>query len=195
MANEYVTLADLKVYLGGVTDSARNDILNDAIAAASKRVETFTGRRFYLDAGATARTYDPRSRLYLQDLLLIDDAGVAPTLVEVGSSVDGFTAVTDYELGPENALVRGVPIQSVTFLAGLVVSSNRTRVRVTARWGFPAIPPEVEQATMILAARLFKRKDSPEGVLGSSEWGTVRITRQDSDVADLLSPFVVMDAV
>jgi hypothetical protein len=40
--------------------------------------------------------------------------------------------------------------------------------------------------------RLYKRKDSPEGVLGTAEWGgPVRLSRVDPDVAALLTPFVI----
>jgi hypothetical protein len=42
------------------------------------------------------------------------------------------------------------------------------------------------QATLIQAARLYRRKDSPEGVTGSAEWGVVRLPRIDPDVSALI---------
>ncbi|MDX2921298.1 hypothetical protein PV370_25695, partial [Streptomyces sp. NE06-03C] len=64
-------------------------------------------------------------------------------------------------------------------------------VQVTARWGWPAVPDEIVQATLIQAARLYKRKDSPEGVTGSAEWGVVRLSRRDPDVWALIEHYVL----
>jgi hypothetical protein len=49
----------------------------------------------------------------------------------------------------------------------------------------------IREATLIQALRLYKRKDSPEGVLGSAEWGTVRVSRLDPDVAKLVESLVL----
>jgi hypothetical protein len=68
------------------------------------------------------------------------------------------------------------------------------RVRVTARWGWPSVPDGVAQAAALLAARLYRRKDSPEGVLGSSEWGAVRVARFDPDVEGLIAPYITIFA-
>jgi hypothetical protein len=39
--------------------------------------------------------------------------------------------------------------------------------------------------------RLFRRKDSPEGVTGSAEWGVVRLSRRDPDVWVLIEPYIL----
>ncbi len=47
--------------------------------------------------------------------------------------------------------------------------------------------PEVREAILITASRLYKRRTSPEGVAGFGEQGDViRITSRDPDVAALL---------
>ena len=193
MANEYAELSVLKEMLSIEADDAtRDNLLSKALTAASRSIDRATGRRFYLDATASARTYNPAGKVVFDVFgarLLIDDAGAAPTLVETGSG-DSFTAFTDYETGPDNALVRGRAITSL-----LSPSSSwdygTARVRVTAQWGWPAVPEEIEQATLIQASRLFKRKDSPEGVTGSAEWGVVRLSRRDPDVWALIEHFVL----
>jgi hypothetical protein len=48
-----------------------------------------------------------------------------------------------------------------------------------------------EQAIMLQAARLWRRRDTPEGVLAFDELGTVRISRLDPDVAWLLDRKVI----
>lgn len=193
MANEYAELAILKEMLAVETDdTSRDSLLSKALTAASRSIDRACGRRFYLDATASARTYNPEGKVVYGPLgarLLIDDAGVAPTLVEVGSGTS-FTSFTDYETGPDNAIVRGRAVTSL-----LSPSSSwghgTARVRVTAQWGWPAVPEEIEQATLIQASRLYKRKDSPEGVMGSSEWGVVRLSRRDPDVWALIEHFVL----
>jgi hypothetical protein len=53
------------------------------------------------------------------------------------------------------------------------------------------IPDEVTEATLIQASRLYKRKDSPEGITGSAELGVVRLGRTDPDVYELTKRFVL----
>lgn len=193
MANEYADLAALKAMFDiEEGDTTRDVLLSKALTAASRSIDRATGRRFYLDEEASARTYNPVGKVVYDvfgSRLLIDDAGATPALVETGSGTS-FTAVTDYETGPDNALVRG---RAVTSLLRTSSSwgSGTARVRITARWGWPAVPAEIEQATLIQASRLYKRKDSPEGVTGSAEWGVVRLSRRDPDVWALIEHFVL----
>lgn len=47
-----------------------------------------------------------------------------------------------------------------------------------------------DEATLLAAARLWKRRSTPEGVLGLGTEGVIRVGRFDADVADLLAEFV-----
>lgn len=194
MANEYATLADLKSMAQvDVSDTTRDTLLNMALASASRGIDAMTGRRFYLDAAAGQRTFNPRGRVVRDvdgERLLVDDIGDAAGLVVETGSGGSWTAVTGFESAPDNALVRGRPITALLLTSGMWVTGT-SRVRVTARWGWPAIPDQVVQATLIQASRLFKRKDSPEGVTGSAEWGVVRLSRVDPDVYELIKHYIV----
>lgn len=194
MANEYVTDERLKASLS-ITDAAVDDLLDLAREAASRAVDAYCGRRFYQDASASARTYRMAGRLVSTDdgeVLLVDDISTATGLiVEVGNTTDGWTVVTsEVELTPDNALARGRAAEGL-LRPYWPQASRATRVRVTARWGWAAVPPEVAEAALILAGRLYKRKDSPEGVMGSSEWGVIRVSRTDPDVASLLADYAL----
>jgi hypothetical protein len=69
-------------------------------------------------------------------------------------------------------------------------------VKVTAQWGFAEVPDDVEEACRIKAAKLYRRKDSPEGVAGSGEFGVVRISKfEDPDVVMLLNDFTSIGVV
>lgn len=191
----YTDLATLKLALK-ITDTDRDSLLEDAIATASRHIEKLTGRPqggFAPDTTATARIFQTRGRIVGGDdgeELLVDDISTDDGLiVEVGSG-STFTAVTDYEAGPENALVKGEPITKLLRLGGTWSVALRPRARITAKWGWPAIPEDIAEATKIQAARLYKRKDSPEGVMGNAEWGTVRLSRTDPDVQALLRDFM-----
>jgi len=61
------------------------------------------------------------------------------------------------------------------------------------RWGWTAVPAAVTEATLILAAKIWKRKNSPEGVLGGwSEYGAVRCSAtRTPKLCPSAAPFVV----
>ena len=63
-------------------------------------------------------------------------------------------------------------------------------VQVTGVFGWSAIPLDVRMACILQAQRLFKRFDSPLGVLGMGDLGTIRVSRVDSDVQALLAPYM-----
>lgn len=186
----YCTLALLKEALGiSATDTTRDSLLIQALVGASRSVEQYCdGRRFYLDLTSSARTFPTRRVIQTCDgqRLPIDDIGHATMTVEFGDGTT-WTTTTAYETYPANALVKGQAITALlTTPAATTWTANR-RVRVTAKWGWPEIPAAVEQATLLQASRLFRRKDSPEGVAGSADWGLVRVPNMDPDVKALLA--------
>ncbi|WP_030267941.1 hypothetical protein [Streptomyces sp. NRRL B-24484] len=191
---EYVTLADLRDALKVPDDDTeRDNLLGKALRSACRSIDRATGRRFYLDDTATARTYRPDGRTVMTDSgekLIIDDIGdTAGLLVETGSG-GSWSTVTGWETAPDNALVRGRPVEALLLPAGSW-GCGTARVRVTARWGWPAVPDDIAQAALTQAMRLYRRKDSPEGVTGSAEWGVVRLSRRDPDVWALLEHFIL----
>jgi len=195
----YATLADLKQIRPSPTGNADIDAaLLRALNTASRRIDRMCGgRQFWLDKTATARIFRPQGRVapaQYGEWLLIDDIG-DPTgmIVEVGNGTT-FTAITNYDTGPENAIAYQTPITKL--FRRLMPWTNWTmqpnaQIRVTALWGWPIIPDEVVQATLIMANRLYLRKDSPEGVLGNSEWGVVRVGARDPDVSELLGDLML----
>lgn len=187
MANEYATLAELKVKLR-ITDTADDTELQDKLSSASRRIDRDTGRRFWVDSSATARTY----RATHETLLLIDDISTTTGLVvEVGRG-STWTAVdsSGYDLLPENALADGKAIETLERVDACWPLWGSTRVRVTAKWGWPAVPDPIKDACLLLATRLFRRKDSPEGVAGFGDLGVVRLSRYDADYENAIAPYV-----
>ncbi|GAA0971780.1 MULTISPECIES: hypothetical protein [Actinocorallia] len=188
----YADIGDLKAEYS-ITDIDRDELLTEALEAASRYVDRACGRRFWLDGIAAARRFSPLRNVVSDGdgtHLLINDIGSLDGLVvEIGTG-SSWTDVTDsVETEPLNALDDEQPITSL--LRGAWPCGGGQRVRVTARWGWPAVPAPVRVATLRQASRLFKRKDSPDGITGSAEWGIVRVSRVDPDVAALLRPYVL----
>ncbi|MEU6098965.1 phage gp6-like head-tail connector protein [Streptomyces sp. NPDC047079] len=196
MASEYATRDELKAQLGIETgDTSRDALLDKALTAASRGIDRTTGRRFWLDATPTARTYRLHQRVVREedgDVLLVDDIGDTTGMTVESSSTGGgtYTAVTGYETTPDNALADGYAITGL--LRPLSIWGTAfTRIRVTAKFGWPAIPNDIAQACLIQATRLYKRKDSPEGIIGSAEWGVRNLSRRDPDVWALIEPYIL----
>ncbi len=195
MANEYATAEEFKQAVR-VEDTDDDDGIDLALAAASRSVDDHCNRRFWLDPTAVARyfDYDPRfGAVFVDDIGSLVDLAVAVDQVGDGAYSDAWTLTTHYRLAPRNAAADGVPWSSI------VTANNGTKsfprgeglVKVTARFGWPATPDPVKQATLIQANRFWKRKDSPYGVAGSAELGSeLRLLASlDPDAVGLLKPF------
>lgn len=192
------TYVDLQTFKDALlipsTDSTRDELLSSALDSASRYIDRVTGRRFYIDESPVPRVVNPRGNVVCDrdgnHLLIADIGDDADFQVEVGQGLS-FTDVTAaVELEPTDALDQGEPITSLLRLGGRWSSSPGQRVRITAHWGWPEVPAEIVSATLIQATRIFKRKDSPEGVTGSAEWGVVRVSRTDPDVMALTQKFM-----
>lgn len=194
MANEYVTLDELKAQFGiEPADDARDAELNRARASASRSIDKTTGRRFWLDEEPVQRVFNPRGRIVREtdgELFLVDDIGSAAGLVVETGSGASWSAVTGYESSPDNALAEGRPVTGLLRVLGTWGTST-SRLRITAQFGWPAVPDDIHEAALILASRLFKRKDSPEGIIGSAEWGVRNLSRRDPDVWNLIEPYII----
>jgi hypothetical protein len=190
----YATLADFKARRSR-TDTADDDALTQALVAASRSIDAMTGREpggFWLSPAVSARAYPVIGRAYCDaagEWLITDELGsTAGLIVEVGDGTT-WTAVAGYQTGPVNALVKQRPINRLGRALSVWSTTGYGQVRVTGRWGWPSVPAQITEATLIQANRIYLRKDSPEGVAGSSEWGVMRLARTDPDVAALTAPF------
>jgi hypothetical protein len=197
MAQDYLTVAELKSTLELSGESYADDDLNVAITAASRSVDSFCDRRFWADADANQiRYYTPTSSVVVQ----IDDLVTLTTLAtdDAGDQTFGqaWTANTDLFLEPLNAAADGQPYTRLCTnpaRSSLYFPLQYGRsVKVTGKFGWPAVPTEVKQATTIIAGRLLKRaRETPMGVVMAGvgfDGAAIRIASQDPDVTMLLSP-------
>lgn len=178
ITNGYCTLTEAKTAIGvasGVTVS--DDQLSAAINAASRQIDGYTGRRFWQDATAVARTYWADDEY---DVIVDDISTTSGLIVKYDSADDGtyattMTVTTDYLLeGPNVAADVPVwPYTSIHSVNGVfpVSQSGRRGVQVTAKFGWPAVTDDVKQACIIQAIQLAKGPSAPFGVASFGDAG------------------------
>jgi len=187
----YVALSELKSALG-ITSSTDDAFLNLAIGAAETAINDLCGRKFTADGSASARTYRAQPYICVTD----DVSTLTGLVVKTDTSGDGTFdqtwASSDYQVEPLNNLVKGRSVNNLRAVGDYlfpVYGDGLASVEVTANWGWPAVPDPIEQATLMMASRLYGRKASPMGVIGVGDFGPVRISRSDPDVAHMLMDY------
>lgn len=196
LGDPYVDLARLKDYLKIKSEKIdQEDNLKDAINSASGEIEKHCNRQFQKADTATARVYAPKSEYRV----VVDDFWTTDGLVvEVDTLGDGtFSTVvpaSDYELNPANGVVDGQtgwPYWEINFLVDPLPTYHRRFgiVRVTAKWGWAAVPEAVRQATVIIAAETYQLKDAPFGTAGMDQFGNIYHVRDNRIAAGKLARY------
>lgn len=166
----YATLLEVKadLRLTTTTDDAR---IERAIEAASRQIDNTTHRKFYAELGAVRMFSSHGPYVWIDELTTL-------TTVEQSSDQATWTMVTSGWVTNPTPPIRKLQLTSGEWAAF---------VRITGDWGPAAIPAVVNQACRIQAVRLFKRPDTPEGVL-VGDFGAARLGRVDPDVLGLIRP-------
>jgi hypothetical protein len=187
IVNGYATLADLKTREKiTTTDTTRDAHMEQMIEAASRWIDGITGRQFY----ATSATYYFTARdnfsLRVTDLLSVT---TLKTDLSGARAYETTWDDTDFDLCPYNT----PPYQWIEVAPnGLnLFPLTRRGVQIAGSWGYSATTPDaVNEACLLVAARLYKRKDAIFGVSGVSQLGqTILRLPKDDDVIGLLGDF------
>lgn len=188
ITNGYASLADLKAAdVLNFSNTDHDAVLEREIEAASRAIDEFCGRHFYQEAAT--RYYTPEHT----DGIDIDDIYSASITLLTDTNGDGtfdytWTA-TDYNLYPYNprtgrpyTRIETTPVTSVGF------PRVRKGVKLTASFGWSAVPAPINQACVMLAQRLHKRNATILGQAAASAVGTIslKIPGIDPDVRMLL---------
>jgi hypothetical protein len=191
ITNGYTTLNDVKVALN-LEDSIDNAAIELAIATASRMIDDYCGRFFYTDGtqGAPATRYYTPTDYYIlpvDDFVSISEIATDDNFDRTYGSV--WTA-DDSMFEPVNNPSRGWPMSRILAVGSYVFPWNLPQsVRVKGIFGWSAVPYEVKTAAKIQASRLFLRNQSPFGIAGNTDLGTVRLAAKlDADVEALLRP-------
>jgi hypothetical protein len=190
ITNGYATLNEIKAS-ARITDTIDDNLLELAVESASRMIDSYTQRYFY-NAGTAVRLFVPQDNYVTE----IDDA-ISISKIETSDGDNfGVTWETkDYQLEPLNGIVDGLTGHPATRIRAVDdflfnVLAGEATVRVTGVWGWSAVPIAVKQATIIQAARIFKRNDSPLGIAGFGDMGVIRVGSQlDPDVRQLVEVY------
>ncbi len=190
ITNGYIELSLLKSSLQ-IDDTSLDDFLELAIEGASRQIDAACERVFYQSNGET-RLFTPRDS-YVVD---IDDLRSVIS-IKSSSDADGTFDITweakDFQLEPLNSRAGGIdfPATRVRAIDEYLwpIDGKEATVQIEGDWGFDAVPAQIRQATLILSARLFERRNSPLGIAGFSDIGAVRVSRFDADIENLIMPF------
>jgi hypothetical protein len=190
IVNGYCSLAEIKAS-ARISDSVDDSLLELAVESASRMVDSYT-QRYFFNAGTATRLFVPQDSYVTE----IDDSISISVLQTSDGDTFGTTwAAKDYQLEPLNGNVDGLTGHPATRIRAVddflfTVLDGEATVRITGVWGWSAVPIAVKQATVIQAARIFKRNDSPLGIAGFGEMGAVRVGVQlDPDVKHLIDVY------
>jgi len=199
ITNGYATLAEIKAYLS-ISDTTDDTLLEKLVESSSRSIDKIANRRFYADTSATTRLY----RAYSDIFVYTDDiSGTSGLVVKVDEDGNGtysktVTLNTDFIMDPLTASALGRPFTQLTMVSntetwpifpGLTQNGLRPGVQVTAKFGWPSVPSDVNVACLILTADLYKRKDAPGGVLGLGDLGVIRMSPVGRDVSQMVRAY------
>lgn len=181
LGDPYITNSALASYLG-IDDTDDNTALTAVSTAASEWVNKYCQRQFNNTTTSSDRTYKPRDWYTVE----VDDFHTTTGLViatdGTGDGSYGTTwAASDYVLEPFDGIeagTTGFPYRKIVAAESRMFPNCVRRpntVRVTAQWGWAAVPASVILATKIVAAFLFNLKDSPLGVASFADAGLIRV--------------------
>lgn len=188
ITNGYCTLQEVKDVLR-LTDSVDDTLLELSIESASRQIDGYCERNFYTTSATRYFAARDSFEVEVDDLITLTTLETAPD----GTDFDTTWDSTKYQLEPLNGVVGGLatPYTQIRAIDDLTFPTlgGEALVKITGTFGYSPVPTAVKQATIMSATRLYKRYDSPLGVLGFGDLGVVRISRLDPDIASLLSPY------
>lgn len=189
ITNGYATLAEVKAVLR-LTDSTDDTLLENAIEAASRRIDSYCGRFFYSKSATINLFAWDDYRLPVADLVSI-------TTLKTDNDGDGtfettWTAGTDYQLEPFDTVLQGRPYRRVTAIGGKTFPKYDVPAipgaQINGVWGWAAVPDDVREACVLLTIRGFARYNAALGVVGFADMA-IQVRSIDPDVRDYLNGY------
>ena len=211
----YATTADVFAQLSSIPSSQQaqyTSLLTGLLNVASRAVDGFCDRIFY-DEGAATRYFDGNgtNRLVIPGRDIRSVTSLQVLWVEgsdftgnfyVQFSGDGVTPPSNFRLEPANPGFAGkagdtnlrpyerivIPEQLVQGTTGWIptFTQGKRTVKISASWGWPVIPDEINLVTTKIAVRLFLGSESSlSGLQGDPEISPQLNLRNILDVSDL----------
>lgn len=207
MSNLYITRDQMRSALSYTTGATYADAdIDMACDTVSRAIDLASGtmRRFY--SATETRYYTPPEYYYgwgryyggytrFERRMEIDDLVSASTVVvdTTGNGTYSTTWVegTDFFFDPPNAVADGAPYTEIVLrnFSGRTFPAIQRAVKITGVFGWPSVPPQVNQYAKIFAAQLVLRsRQAPFGILmqGMEVGATANLMRVDPDYKRLI---------
>jgi hypothetical protein len=196
LSNAYCAILELRntdvIKFQSATDTSHDDLLTDVINAVSRKIDDYTGRRFY--AASETRYYTARDPYCLKVHDISSTSGVTIETDLNGDGVFEYTwSSTDYNLAPYNALSYGWAFTEIERTPQGIYTFPLIRrgTKVTASFGWASVPSQVNIACILQSNRIWSRFKTPLGMAGASAVGTItmNISKLDPDVCEMLDQY------
>lgn len=181
LGDPYITKDELKTFLGiELTDTQDDARLDFARVTASLGINTVCRRDFNTASSASARLFYPDTceLTEVHDFSTVTGLVIETDASGLGTAWTTWTAA-DYQLEPLNGTVDGVPGYPWWRIRAVATKSfsftRAANVRVTAKWGWAAVPGPIKSAALTVAEEIYKIREAPFGVAGFGQWGSIRV--------------------
>lgn len=202
----YATVADWKLwaadnttYFTNAEDTSLDDVISDALDAATRQIEQDCGRVFYQteDEDRTFRVGDDGYVRFVD--LVASSIDAVQYDSDNDDTADEDLTDTDYLLGPLTD-ERGRAPSRYQWMKRRAGASDFPGpgliVTITADWGYVesdgSPPPDIVKACVLRAGRLFARREAKLGAVSVPNLGTVGMVKgRDIDFEDLIRPYIL----
>jgi hypothetical protein len=185
----YVEQSALADYLRSTVTADETEIEGARLAAESA-INDHCQRMFSVPTTGTARTFVPTDSY----VMTVPDIANATDLVIVDNGVTLSASEFQLEVSPGVTSIVGFdgrtrPYTLIRRMTGnwYMDSNGNDTLSITARWGWPAIPPEVTHATKLLTRDFLMARDTAFGIMQTGD-GFSRLITGNSVVELLLWP-------
>lgn len=181
--SSYVLLDEFSDYVRDQVAGTDDTVKQRALDAAEAMIDNFCQRSFVVASASSTRYYSPKNDT--SAFLPIHDATTVTAVTVNGS------ATTSYQTMPRNLISwsgRVRPIDSLLATGGYWYWYNdQPLIAVTATFGWAATPPQVIEATKIIAKDIIQQRNNNSGVAGFGEYGAIGV-RMNRIAMDMLGP-------
>ena len=189
-SKRYAEVAELKS-AAGIPDTTDDRRIGAVLDAISRALDDYCGWRFYTTADDETRYY-PGSEW--GDTWFCPDPIISLTTFSTDADGDRTYEddweTTDYDLLPYNAALDKKPYTHLetTQNGDYSFPSGNKSIKAVGKFGWPEVPDQIREATILCGEKLFKRKDAVFGVMGVTELGIVQqIIKEDPELNMLLN--------
>lgn len=175
-----------------VQDQVDDAVLESVVEGISRAADNVCGRWFYKNGSDETRYFTGEfvDVLHTPDLVSIT---TLKTDEDGDRTYERTWAATDYDLMPFNAALDNKPYTKIeiTPSGNYSFPTLSKSVEIAGVFGWPAVPAQVKEATLLMGAKLFRRKDAIFGIVGTAGGeALVQMMKVDPEVMLLLDALV-----